>query len=418
MHKTKCGLTAAVAICAFGTGGVQADSSDGTAILGGDLTFDTRLRYERATDDVANDAEALTLRSALTWRNDGLFGSPSLVGVIELENTAALGGADYTDGQANRSTVLIADPAGTELNHGYLTYRSAGGWQATLGRQPISFGDERFVGTVAFRQNHQSYDALSLNYDGGSDWVLNYAYVANVNRIFGDDAEGPAAGLLGDHEQDTHLLNAVFSGWSSGELETYAYLIENKDFQRASTKTYGAKFSGRVRPEKLTYLYTMEVATQRSGSSNPRDYSALFWRASAGVSYKRISVQLTQERLGSDNDSGFVTPLATLHRFQGWADKFVARTPDAGLVDNFITIAGRWPGFRYRIQYHDFETDEGAQPLGREFGFHLQHRIRQGLLVGVKFADYRAHREAPETFGFDTDTQRLFLTISAKFGDR
>ncbi|MFK8052515.1 MAG: alginate export family protein [Woeseiaceae bacterium] len=420
MHKTKRWLAVSLAALVFGAGNghTQTDTPDRAQVFGGDLAFDVRLRYESATDEIANDADALTLRSALAWKSDALFGHRSFTGAVEVENTLVIGGANYSDGETNRSTVLIADPAGTEINQGYLAYRSASGWQTTVGRQLLSFGDERFVGTVAFRQNHQSFDALSFGYGGNEDWLLSYAYVANVNRIFGDDADGPNAGLLGDHEQDTHLLNAVFKGWSVGELESYAYLIENKDFQRASTNTIGLKFSGSVRPKKLTYLYTIEAANQQSGSRNPRDYAAMFWRASAGVSYKRFSIQFTQERLGSDNSAGFVTPFATLHRFQGWADKFVAQTPDDGLVNNFVTIAGRWPGFRYRIQFHDFETDVGSRSLGHEIGFHLQHRIRQNLLIGVKFADYRASRSRSETDGFATDTRRLFLTASAKFGDR
>lgn len=386
--------------------------------LGGKVSFDTRLRYESASDELARDANALTLRSALKWTSGPLFGNRALSGVVEVENTVALGGADYSDGESNRGTILIADPSGTELNQMFLAYRFAKGLRARIGRQPISYGDERFVGTVAFRQNHQTFDAISLNHVSSDDWALNYAYVINVNRIFGDGADDSPAGQLGDHEQNTHLLNVVFKGWPIGELETYAYLIDNKDFQRASADTYGMRFNGSVRPQRLTYLYTLEHASQHSRSDNPRDYSAKFWRASAGISYKRISFQLTQERLGSDDDTGFITPFATLHRFQGWADKFAAATPDEGLVANFLTIAGRWPGFRYRIQYHDFDTDIGSQNIGREFGLHVQHRIRQDFLVGIKYADYRADDDGLQAGGFDTDTRRLFLTVSGKFGHK
>ncbi|MEO0574306.1 MAG: alginate export family protein [Pseudomonadota bacterium] len=420
MHQTQRWLVIAIA-AAFSvpfSASAQSEPSSSPNVLGGDLTLNARLRYESVTDDAASDADALTLRSALAWRSRALFGSRSLSAIMEVENTVALDGTDYSDGETNRATALIADPPGTELNQLFIGFQSARGWRARIGRQPISFGDERFVGTVAFRQNHQSFDALSLTHDSSDDWALNYAYVANVNRIFGDAADGPVAGLLGDHKQDTHLLNAVFKGWSFGELESYAYLIGNEDFQRASMDTFGARFSGSVRPKRLTYLYTLEAASQSSRSDNPRDYSAVFTRVSGGISYKRFSVQLTQERLGSDNGSGFITPFATLHRFQGWADKFAAQTPDQGLVAQFVTIAGRWPGFRYRLQYHDFDTDVGSQNIGRELGLHVQHRVRQNLFIGIKFADYRASRSAPTLGGFDADTRRLFLSISGSVGGR
>ena len=40
----------------------------------------------------------------------------------------------------------------------------------------------------------------------------------------------------------------------------------------------------------------------------------------------------------------FVTPLATLHKFQGWADKFLA-TPASGIEDAYIAVFGNALGF-------------------------------------------------------------------------
>ena len=46
------------------------------------------------------------------------------------------------------------------------------------------------------------------------------------------------------------------------------------------------------------------------------------------------------ESLGSDDGvMGFRTPLATLHKFQGTADKFLV-TPPGGLEDAFVGVAG------------------------------------------------------------------------------
>lgn len=418
MYTTKRWIAraAVVALAAPAAGAAENAGSEGGFFGGSELSFHGRLRYESATDELAADADALTLRSALSWRTGPIAGHRAWSGFAQVENTAVLGHRDYTDGTADRGTVMIADPPATELNQLYVSYRSPHGLLAQVGRQRIALGDERFVGAVAFRQNHQSFDALRLSYTNPEGWTAGYFYVANVNRIFGDDADGRPPGQLGDHKHDTHLLNAVYEGWPIGSLEAYAYLIDNDDFPRVSTDTYGMRFSGRVRPNRLTYLYTLEFAGQRSGAGNPVDYDTSYWRVSGGVSYKRLSVQLTQERLGSDNDNGFVTPLATLHKFQGWADKFVVLTPNEGLVDNFITVGGRWPGFRYRIQYHDFDTDVGSRDIGTEFGAALQHRIGQQYLIEFKYADYRAQDGATGPGNLDRDTRRVFLSFSAGFG--
>lgn len=419
MRSFKCRLaSASVCVALFLQASVGWAEEDKPAFLReSDVSLEARLRYESASDESLADADALTLRGALAWTTGPLVPDSGWSGMLEIEHTAVLSNENFSNGPRNRGTVLIADPSSTEINQAYLAYESPRGITAKIGRQSISYGDERFVGSVAFRQNHQSFDAASLSYSGLENWTLNYAYVANVNRIFGDRSDNRPAGLLGDHEQDTHLANLVYEGLSAGLIEAYAYLIDNEDFERASTDTIGFRFNGSVRPNQLTYLYTLEYARQRSGSRNPRSYDANYWRFMGGLSYKRLSLQLSQERLGSNNDAGFVTPFATLHRYQGWADKFAALTPNEGIVANSLTVAGRWPGFRYRIQYHDFDVDRGTGDIGTEFGLHLQYRIKQKYFVEVKYADYRGQDGATGTSGLDSDTRRFFFTLSATVGD-
>ena len=44
----------------------------------------------------------------------------------------------------------------------------------------------------------------------------------------------------------------------------------------------------------------------------------------AGVAQDRYALSVGYEVLGSDNGVGFYTPLATLAKFNGWADAFLA----------------------------------------------------------------------------------------------
>lgn len=421
MHSIKHRLiTSAFAVTCLHHGSLAEGENASTSFFrDGDVSLSARLRYEAAEDSALPNADALTLRSALRLESGPIAGNHNWRAILELENTALLSSSDFSTGARNRGTVVIADQPHTEANQLFIAYHSPRGFSAQLGRQEISYGDERFVGSVSFRQNHQSFDAATLGYSNNEDWTLNYAYIANVNRIFGDNSVDRPPGLLGDHEQDTHLLNVVYSGWGIGELEAYGYLIDNKDFARASTDTWGLRFSGNVRPQRISFSYTAELAHQSSADDNSRDYQAWYSRVSAGVSYRRLSLTLGQERLGSDNSAGFITPFATLHRYQGWADKFVALTPDQGLVDTNITLAGRFPGVRYRLQYSDFSTVKGSATIGREFGAHIQWRIDKKYFVELKYADYQANKGAISTTGvagLDTDTRRLFLSVAAKFG--
>ena len=62
----------------------------------------------------------------------------------------------------------------------------------------------------------------------------------------------------------------------------------------------------------------------------------------AGGGYQQVGFRVGWERLsGSEREGQFQTPLATLHAFNGWADKFLS-TPVNGIEDLYFRV--RWPG--------------------------------------------------------------------------
>ena len=58
---------------------------------------------------------------------------------------------------------------------------------------------------LAWRQNEQTFDGFRAQWQGRSGLTVDYAYVYNVNRLFGpDDTDAQPANLHGDN----HLLQA------------------------------------------------------------------------------------------------------------------------------------------------------------------------------------------------------------------
>ena len=54
-----------------------------------------------------------------------------------------------------------------------------------------------------------------------------------------------------------------------------------------------------------------------------------------------IIVKVGYKLLGSnDGQCGFVTPLATLHKFNGWTDYFLV-TPAQSLEEVYLTLSGK-----------------------------------------------------------------------------
>ena len=122
--------------------------------------LDTRLRYERATQrDRLNDAQAVTLRA-----RGGIEVSPldRLSVLVEGEGVVALVEAfDDTIG-ATDDRPIVADPEALELNRARMILEATDWARLTVGRQHVSLDDERFIGIVDFRQNQQTYDALTV----------------------------------------------------------------------------------------------------------------------------------------------------------------------------------------------------------------------------------------------------------------
>ena len=158
--------------------------------------LDARYRYEHVDqDNPLNNANAQTLRTRAGVQSGKWYGLSAL---IEADNVSRIGDARYNstrNGQSDYS--VVADPDGSEINQALLRYDQQYG-SVVLGRQRINLDNQRFVGGVAWRQNEQTYDGALLQLKPVEGLTLSYAYVDNVNSIFGpgdnrfDTAANPA----------------------------------------------------------------------------------------------------------------------------------------------------------------------------------------------------------------------------------
>ncbi len=377
------------------------------AVTGGKAYLNVRTRYENV-DQAGFDknASALTVRTWLGYKTGSYQG---FSGVIEMEDTRNLADENYNNTiNGNVTYPVIADPSQTEVNQAYLSYSGVKDTKVSAGRQSINLGTQRFIGTVGWRQVDQNLDAVTAVNTSLPDTKIFYAYVWNVNRIFSDNS--PA----GDHSSNTNLLNIEYSGLKFGKLTTYAYLLDNNDVAGFSTNTFGIRFAGKTAvADKTSILYELEYANQTDSNNNPGNYSVDYFHVAGGASYAGLTLKAGLESLGSDNDGtvSFATPLATLHKFNGWADKFLA-TPAAGLEDFYITgsysFDGAMKGLKALATYHKFTSQFGDTDYGDEIDLLLSYTINKNYNVAVKYADYNADT-------FSVDTRKLWFIVGAKF---
>ena len=114
--------------------------------------------------------------------------------------------------------------------------------------------------------------------------------------------------------------------------------------------------------------------------------------------------------LGSDDgEYGFSTPLATLHKFNGWADKFLG-TPAVGLQDLYFTASAKVGPGKLAATFHKFDSDFESTDLGSELDLVYAMKFGKNYNAGVKGAFY--------TQGDDntpTDTNKIWVWFGTKF---
>lgn len=374
----------------------EASSTLSSAVTGGTVNADLRLRYEAVGQDNAReDADAVTLRTLLGYTTKSWN---DLTGFVEMENVNALVDDYSIPGGPVQRYSIVADPDDTELNQWGIRYAGIRNLSATIGRSKLILDNARWVGNVGWRQNEQTYDGVFLKYTPLSSLTLQYDYLSNVNDIFFNNVD-----LNG------HLFNFSWAALPQLTLIAYGYLLDFESPAAADSDTVGLRATGAVPVgEALKILYTAEFATQDAETANA-DFNADYFLGELGLAFKGVTGKLGYEVLGSD-DGAFViqTPLATLHAFNGWSDAFLPAVPSMGLEDTFVSLGASLGKVNLLAVYHDYQSDEGSIDYGSEIDLLATMPLADKLTGGIKYGDYSADQ-------FSVDTDKLWVWLQFKF---
>ena len=375
------------------------------AVSGGKASLDVRTRYEQVDQDGIDDkADAWTVRTRLGYKTAELWKTTAFV---EMEDVRVVAGVDdYAPETAGYP--IIADARTTELNQAYLSIKPVEGLDIIGGRQRLILDNARFVGNVGWRQNEQTFDALTVKY-AVAGFDITAAYLTQINGIAGKF----------DAKAEDVIVNAGYKFDGIGKLSAYYYdLDEKKDLSKGLTQleTVGVRFAGKTKGD-LSFIYAAEYATQDNAVNNK---SADYMLAEFGMGFKPVSITLGYELLGSDDGMyGFQTPLATKHAFNGWADKFLG-TPAQGLQDMYIKAVAKAAGMKFVAVYHQYAADDlaalsGDDGLGSEVNLLVVKPFAKKYKVGLKYAAYSADDNVVSTANGLTDTNKVWLWGEMKF---
>lgn len=369
-------------------------------------TLDSRIRYSFADQEGLRSSHNGSIRNRLgllTKEIGGFQFFAEYEGTLPVDESSFF--VPFTSGEPGRT--VIADPRSHELNELWLNYNFQDTLNVRVGRQALNLDNQRYIGTVGWRQNEQTLDAVSLKFTPSKDLEASYTYFNQVNRIFGSETFGNGTS---DFEGDSHLVNVKLKSLPVGTLTLFAYSLDLNNVigggSNASNNSFGASLAGKLGESDLSYY--LEYGYQTDAYDSNLDYEAHYGHGAFTFPLVgKIKATAGLEYLGSDNNVGYQTPLATLHKFNGWADVFL-NTPSDGLTDAYFKVASPLPlGFNGAAAYHHFEDDGFNQTFGNEFDVVLKKKLTDNVLFLTKGAFFYG--------GNRPDITRLTAELNIKY---
>lgn len=376
------------------------------SILAGKPILEVRLREEFVDQaNFAKDASALTVRTRFGWETASWN---NLKATLEFENVQRIGGQRYNTTTNGRTTYpVVADPDVTELNRAQIAWKPSDKFMATIGRQRINLDDQRFIGSVGWRQDEQTIDAARVDLTFGK-LKATYIYLDKINRVFGQAL---------DWDSDSHALNVTYSLAEPLKVQGFLYALDFKQSPANSSITYGVKATGSAWVSLFKVAYGGTYARQTEYRNNPAKFALDYWEGDVSGTFDVYTLKVSYENLGGNGVKGFATPLATLHAFQGWADVFLT-TPANGVQDVNVSLTAT-PRFKFKylynfavvVRYHDFRAARTNAPLGTEWDAQVQALINPHLTALIKYADYQGPTPLQAAFA---SRRKLWFSLEYK----
>lgn len=348
----------------------------------GKFGINYRIRYE-GTEVPGDNSSGVSHRVRYSYTTDNYYG---FTGMVEGETlTSIKGGFNGLDEAGT----------GTEVNQLWGQYADEDYGKAKLGRQIYTLDDQRFVGHVGWRQNIQTFDAFTADFSGVEKLSVKGFYIGQINRV-NDEAI----------DTDTFGFNASYALAPEAKLTGFFYKVDGTDAPRSGfdSQSLGARVSGGTELGESKLSYAVSYAYQ-NGYSVKDVGNASYYAADI-----KGSVLKTGLSLGAGLEileKGFRTPLATVHKFNGFADKFavpsLAGGLDAGLQDYYASIGYTLgtTGLSASFIYHYFQPNSGSGDGGNEFDLVGKYALNKYISFVGKYGDYQASSGATGAFKGD-----------------
>ena len=364
----------AIAIALLPWAVVSSAQGDGLAPLYGASSetkpiVDSRMRFEGVDQDpMANDADAVTWRARLGFETGKAW------------NTALLAEGDFlwplksdynSTTNGNTAYPVVADPETYEVNRLQLTNTSIPMTTLTLG--PPAHRARR---SPLRRQRRLAPERTDVRFVARRQQVARQYDVRRRLRHSGESRlrQGLAARTVRRRQRAGERVLSVPGRKADRRSATGWSLTRSLRFRRQSRDSIGDVRPAIRRRETAAALQARLRCVVRDAERVRRQSAYVRSRLLPGRSDGFVQAVQSRRRNGSSRGrrvKGFTTPLATLHKFQGWADKFLT-TPTNGVEDRYVNAGVALKGvgpldtLAALASYHDYEAERIAATTARK----------------------------------------------------
>jgi hypothetical protein len=344
--------------------------------LPGKINLDSRVRYEVFDQSGGLDVDGTSHRIRYGYTTPEAGG---LQAMIEGETVYAWGhGAD----------IHPADNAGdgTDLNQLWVAYRREDLGMLKLGRQIYTLDDHRFIGHVGWRQNIQTFDAVTGTLDLADGLSVKAFYIDAVNTV-----------TAAHNNIESYGVNASYTLTDAATATLFYYSIDGRtDIPGSSSDTAGVRIAGSLKSGELAVSYAVSYARQwENAGFRGADFGHDYFSVDTSIMVGGVTLGCGLEILDGNGIHGFSTPLATLHKFNGFADVFLGASGSGGLInglEDYQAYAGytfkAGNGIKARLIHHWFQPRTGGGDYGNELDLVASYQINERFSVLGKYGHY------------------------------
>nr|WP_302831841.1 alginate export family protein [uncultured Bacteroides sp.] len=295
------------------------------------------------------------------------------------------------DAQIDKNGRFIMNEAWAKLDFGT-------GFFAQLGRQTLSYDDERILGGLDWNVAGRYHDALKFGYE-------NKAHKLHLILAFNQNDEKTVGGTYyKDGGQPYKNMQTLWYHYAAGELPFNASLLfmnlgwetGDKETQKSDTRcmqTMGTYLTYKPQSWELQGAFYYQTGKNK----NSMDVSA--YMASLQVAYaftEQWSAKLGYDYLSGENGEGskfkaFDPLYGTHHKFYGAMDYFYASLFQngyaPGLQDMQAGISYKTsPKVSMQLNYHYFATAAKLEGLKKGLGSEIDYQIDWNVMKDVKLS--------------------------------